>query len=66
VGTAKNSVKSEKPFSYGHLVSFYKKCVKLQAKFRNTISAVYSNQWLVGNLVVQKVFKTEGACCHAV
>ena len=35
-------------------------------KFRNIISEIYSNQWVVGTVEVPNVFRTEGACCHAV
>jgi len=35
-------------------------------KFGNTVSGVYSNQWLVGNLGARNIFRTDGACCHAI
>jgi len=35
-------------------------------KFGKVISGVYSDHWLVYNLEVPNIFKTEGACCNAV
>jgi hypothetical protein len=35
-------------------------------KFGNIKHGVYSNLCLVGNLEVPNIFRTEGACCHAV